>query len=361
MVTLNTTADLNIAPIGITPLDNSVSINNDQDLSIQQVPDLIIGKVPDLIIGSENPDVLFGTPEDDRITALGGDDTIIGTTGNDAIDGGEGFDTIDYSDFGEAVTILTAGSFDNGADTQLDSVENFIGAIGQTNTIDGSASTGDTTSLNVDLGNNSVAVENVPGVGTINLEVENFVKVVGTAAEDRLIGDNADNKLKGIKGDDELTGGGGNDTLVGGSGSDRLNGTDSLLKGAGEQDRLSGGKDGDRFILGDENGSFYSTEGDSDFAKITDFSFGDTIQLSREERYSVTRTGSGFNLLADRGEEKELVAKVQFSFSNTSSVSSRSISQISSDSSSSFDNQIELPSESFQLDSGESLDIFTAA
>ena len=352
MVTLNTTADLDITPIGITPLDNSVSVDDGQDISIQQVPDLIIG--------SEDPDVLFGTPEDDRITALGGDDTIIGTTGKDAIDGGAGFDALDYSDFSEPVTILTAGAFNNGADTQLDSIEKIIGAIGQTNTIDGSASTGDTTSLNVDLSNNSIAVENVPRVGTINLEVENFVKVVGTAAGDRLIGDDAANNLRGIKGDDELTGGGGNDTLVGGSGSDRLNGTDSLLKGAGEKDRLVGGNDGDRFILGDENGSFYIEEGNSDFAQITDFSFGDTIQLGRGGSYNVERTGSGFNLLTDRGEGKELVAKVQFSFSNTSAVSSRSISEISSDSSS-FDNQIELPSESFQLDSGESLDIFTVA
>ena len=339
--------------LNVISQDSSLFIGNatQNNLSIQQVPD---------IIGSEDPDILFGTPEDDSISALGGDDTIIGTTGNDTIDGGEGFDTVDYSDFGEAVTILTAGAFDNGADTQLDSIEKIIGAIGQTNTIDGSASTGDTTSLNVDLGNNSVAVENVPGVGTINLEVENFIKVIGTAAGDRLIGDDAANKLKGIKGDDELTGGGGNDTLVGGSGSDRLNGTDSLLRGAGEKDRLVGGNDGDRFILGDENGSFYAEEGNSDFAKITDFSFGDIIQLSSEERYSIKRTGSGFDLLTDRGEEKELVAKVQFSFSNTSAISSRSISEISSDSNSSVDDRIELPSESFQINSGESLDIFTA-
>lgn len=344
MVTLNATTSQN----------NSLLIDDgaENSFSIQQTSD---------ITGTNGPDILFGTSGDDSISALGGNDTIIGTTGADFIDGGDGLDTADYTDFGEAVTILPAGAFDNGADSQLFQIERIIGATGQQNIIDGSSVEDNSTSINVDLGNNSLTVENIPTIGSISLEVENFVRVIGTNNPDIIVGNNANNNLRGGAGDDEIVGGGGNDFLIGSGGSDRLNGTDSLLRGANERDGLVGGGQSDRFIVGDETGSFYIAAGDSDFTEIRDFSSGDIIELGRNETYSVERTGSGFNLFSEQGEGQELVAKVQFSSFNSSFVSSRSISEISTDSSSSFDNQIELPNDSFQLDSGESLDIFTVA
>ena len=345
MVTLN----------AIASQDNSLSIENgnENNFSVQQAVDTDI-------VGSDSPDILFGTSEDDTISALAGDDTIIGTTGNDFINGGDGLDTADYTDFGEAVTILPAGEFDNNADSQLFSIERIIGATGQQNTIDGSSVT-TSTFINVNLDNNSLIVEDVPVIGSINLEVENFVKVVGTNNADFITGDDANNTLIGRAGDDEITGGGGNDVLVGNRGSDRLNGTDSLFRGANERDILLGGAQGDRFILGDENGSFYIEGGNSDLAEIRDFSAGDVIELGRGETYSVDRLDSGFNLFAEQDDGRELIARVQFPSSNASSISSRSTSQIAADNSSSFDSQIELPTDSFQLDSGESLDIFTGA
>ncbi len=344
MVTLNAIANS----------DNSLIVDdpNQERSSIQQVPD---------IVGSDSPDILFGTDQDDVISALGGDDTIIGTTGNDLIDGGDGLDTVDYADFGEAVTILPAGEFNNGGQTQLASIEKIIGATGQNNTIDGSSVTGGTTSINVDLSQDSLIVENLPTIGSLNLSVENFVKVVGTSNNDSIVGDQSNNDLTGRAGDDEITGGGSNDILVGNRGIDRLNGTDSLLRGANEQDLLTGGSQGDRFILGDIDGSFYTPEGDNDFAQITDFSAGDVIELGRGETYNVERVGSGFNLFSQQEEGKELIAKVQFSASSISSINSRSTSAINTDSSSSFDSQIELPSDSFQINPGESLDIFTVS
>ena len=344
MVTLNPIASQGSAAI--------TDGENRANFSIQQTPD---------ITGTNDPEILLGTPGDDTISALGGNDTIIGTTGNDFIDGGDGLDTADYTDFGEAVTILPAGAFDNNADSQLFKIERIIGATGQQNNIDGSSVTDNSTSLNVDLGNNSLIVENIPTIGSISLEVENFVRVAGTSNPDLIVGNNANNNLRGGAGDDEITGGGGNDFLIGNGGSDRLNGTDSLLRGANERDGLVGGGQGDRFILGDEAGSFYTAAGDSDFAEIRDFSSGDIIQLGRGETYSVERSGSGFDLFSDREDGKELVAKVQFSFSRIASVSSRASNRIASDASSSFDSQIELPTDSFQLDSGENLDIFTVA
>ena len=344
MVTLN----------AISSQDNSPIVDDGErnNLSIQQAPD---------IVGSDRPDILFGTSEDDTISALGGNDTIIGTTGNDFIDGGDGLDTVDYTDFGEAVTILPAGAFDNGAETQLFSIEKIIGATGQQNSIDGSSITGNSTSINVDLGNDSLIVENIPTIGSLNLEVENFVTVFGTNNADFIVGDDASNNLRGRSGDDEITGGGGRDVLVGNSGSDRLNGTNSLLRGANERDDLFGGNDGDRFIVGDEEGSFYTAAGNNDFTKILDFSPGDIIELGAGETYTVERVGSGFNLFSEPENGRELVAKVQFALSNTSSVNSKSSNAIASDGANSFDNQIELPTDSFQLNSGESLDIFTVA
>ena len=268
------------------------------------------------IFGSNSSEILTGTSGDDEIFALDGDDTIIGTTGNDLLDGGDGFDTVDFGNFGEAVTILPAGAFDNSGQTQLNSIEKIIGATGRANTIDGSTSTGNVTSLDVDLGNNTFTVRDIPGIGSLNFEVENFVNVVGTAAKDRIIGNSLDNNLSGGNGNDEITGAGSNDTLVGGSGNDRLNGTDALLRGAGEQDILTGGNGRDRFILGDRNGSFYLDEGDNDFAEIVDFSFGDIIEFGRGGIYSFESDRFGSELFVQSEGEKELVAKIQLSFSN---------------------------------------------
>lgn len=268
------------------------------------------------IFGSDSSEILTGTSGDDEIFALGGDDTIIGAAGNDLLDGGDGFDTVDFGNFGDAVTILPSGAFDNNGQTQLNSIEKIIGATGQANTIDGSTSTGNVTSLNVDLGNNTFTVRNIPGIGSLNLEVENFVNVLGTAAKDRIIGNSLNNNLSGGNGNDEITGAGSNDTLVGGSGDDRLNGTDASLRGAGEQDLLTGGNGRDRFVLGDRNGSFYIDGGDNDFAEIVDFSFGDILELGRGSTYSFERSQSGSDLFMQSGGEKELVAKIQFSFSN---------------------------------------------
>jgi Ca2+-binding RTX toxin-like protein len=222
MVTLNAIANS----------DNSLILDdpNQERSLIQQVPN---------IVGSDSPDILFGTDQDDVISALGGDDTIIGTTGNDFINGGDGLDTVDYADFGEAVTILPAGAFDNGGQTQLASIEKIIGATGQNNTIDGSTVTSGTTSIDVDLSQDSLIVENIPTIGSLNFSVENFVKVVGTSNNDSIVGDQSNNDLRGRAGDDEITGGGSNDILVGNRGIDRLNGTDSLLRGANEQDLIN--------------------------------------------------------------------------------------------------------------------------
>ena len=88
---------------------------------------------------------------------------------------------------------------------------------------------------------------------------------------------------------------GGNNTLIGSKYSDTLDGgqgTDSItgvplvdtFRGRGTVDVLTGGSNNDTFILGTRSGTFYSDEnttkaGRSDYARITDFTKGDKIQL----------------------------------------------------------------------------------
>ena len=218
--------------------------DDSQDSSSISISSLAVN---DDIFGTDGPDLLFGTPGDDTIFALAGDDTIIGSIGNDTIFGDEGFDTVDYSDFDEAVTILTAGNFDDGGETLLVNVENIIGAEGEANAIDGSSVTEGSTSLNVNLGNNSLIVEDIPGIGSLNIGVENFVNVFGTSNDDVIVGDAFANNLVGNDGNDTLDGGARNDLLDGGDGEDVLlggNGKDTLNGGTGN-DFLDGGASDD--------------------------------------------------------------------------------------------------------------------
>ena len=255
------------------------------------------------IVGTDNPDILLGTAGDDDIFAKAGDDIIFGTTGNDVIDGGTGTDTVDYSDVGAPIT-LPQGDFAAGSDLGvLKSIETIIGAAGQKNKIDSSKATG-TASLDVNLAANRLTVNNIPGLPPLIFTVQNFVDVEGTKNADLIVGDSASNTL---------VGGGGNDTLRGGGGADTLTGTDATARGVGEHDILTGGAGVDRFILGDTLGSYYKGNGASDFARITDFSSGEQIQLGAQETYRVQRNTSGFNLFTTTSGIQDLIAQVQFS------------------------------------------------
>jgi Ca2+-binding RTX toxin-like protein len=265
------------------------------------------------IIGTDNPDILFGTPGDDDIKALGGDDIIFGTRGNDIVDGGAGFDTIDYTNLGQAITLLPRGVIGggNGSGGQIINIEKIIGAPGQQNTIDGSSATTSKTSFDINLQANRLVVNNVPNLGKIRFAVENFVNVVGTPNSDKIVGSNADNNLNGFGGDDFLSAGLGNDTVIGGDGNDTLQGSKkSGRRNSSEKDILTGGEGIDKFILGDASGSFYKKAGNDDFAKITDFSFGEQIQLGAGEVYKIQRNSSGFDLFAVRDSLNDLIAQV---------------------------------------------------
>lgn len=116
----------------------------------------------------------------------------------------------------------------------------------------------------------------------------------GGKGDDIVLGWNGDDLLYGRDGNDYLLGegdndllidlGNGNDTLDGGSGNDTLIGVNSLAAapGQGEIDELIGGGGSDTFVLGDNQGKVYYQGGGhglDDYAVISDFEEGDSIQL----------------------------------------------------------------------------------
>ncbi len=113
--------------------------------------------------------------------------------------------------------LLNKGGF--GTD-QIANIEIIIAPSGQVNTINASTRNSGIVSLNVDLGQNRLTVNNIPRLGTLNFQVFNFNNVFGTVAEDRIVGNNFNNTIDGSGSNDSLFGGGGNDLLIGSSGND---------------------------------------------------------------------------------------------------------------------------------------------
>ena len=138
----------------------------------------------------------------------GGNDTIFGSLGDDFYNGGKGFDTLDYTFLGQKITLLPRGLIGNGDSqgSQIQEIERIVGAPGKENTIDGSGGGKSPVFFTIDLSKNKLIVEDIPGLGSVEFVVENFVNVKGTKNADFIVGDNKNNKLSGK---------GGNDTLIG--------------------------------------------------------------------------------------------------------------------------------------------------
>jgi Ca2+-binding RTX toxin-like protein len=290
---------------------------------------------------------IFGTNNNDRLLGSGGNDTFISSPGSDTINGGNGFDTVDYSNFRGGIALSTGGGINKGGfgTDQIFNIERIIAPSGQVNTIDASRSSG-IVSLNVDLGQNRLAVNNIPRLGTLNFQVFNFTNVFGTVTGDRIVGNNLNNTIDGSGGNDSLFGGGGNDLLIGSAGNDFvvgdagndvLLGTNQSSRGRGEIDILVGGANNDGFVLGDRGGSYYGFGGNSDYAQISDFSRGDVIQLGIGETYFARPDAAGFDLFVRRGSGFDLVADVRSTFAAS------------------------IPGSTFQLGSGQNLGIFVGA
>ena len=301
-------------PIGGPTPEATIIVGGGKKASEARLSADSILPVQNRIEGSESPDILFSTPGDDLVLAKGGDDTIFGSLGNDTYSGGDGFDTLDYSLLGQKITLLPRGFIGNGSSqgSQIQGIERIVGAAGRNNTIDGSGGGKTDVFFTINLAEEQLIVENTPTFGSVEFEVENFVNVEGTENADSITGDEKKNIISGNGGDDNLIGGLESDTLNGGLGNDTLIGSDPLVENTpgSERDFLTGGAGTDKFVLGNELGSFYDDFSSNDFARITDFSFGEQIQLASGETYNIEQNSSGFNIFIVEDSVRDVIAKV---------------------------------------------------
>lgn len=236
------------------------------------------------IIGTFGPDVTpgnLGTPAelagDDTVLGLEGNDIILGLTGSDLVVGNQGNDSLRG---GEGNDTLFGGKDD----------DILFGDLGND-------------SLFGDLGNDSI------------YGGEDSDYVVGGEGNDLLNGDRGNDLIYGGLGNDVVYGGKEDDTLYGGKGNDTLFGDDGddQIYGDLGADVLAGGNGNDTFYVGRvtraEDASITSTGGPSfaDADIITDFTFGDTIQLiggmTANDLMATAGTGEyeGSTILQDNG------------------------------------------------------------
>jgi Ca2+-binding RTX toxin-like protein len=196
--------------------------------------------------------LVFGTIGNDFYQGTQTQDVLVGSSGNDIFNGLNGFDIVDYGNLGTPITLLPRGVISKGllGQDRINGIEGIIGSRSANNLID--ISSGSSTSMSVDLLQESLNISGVPFIGSLSFRVRNFNQVTGGFRADRILGDNSRNILSGNGGNDSILGRGGNDILVGGSGADFLSGqsgNDRLVGGSGN-DILIGGSGRDILIDG---------------------------------------------------------------------------------------------------------------
>ena len=192
------------------------------------------------LTGTDNADVMLGDANSNTYSSGAGDDLMFASAGSDSLSGGAGADIVDYSRVNADLTFYRGGVMTKSGGLGTDTISNFdIEVIkanpNRINTIDGS--TGTTASLNVNLANNLLTINNLPRIGSASLTVEHFQNVRGSENADIITGSNVENDLSGgagndlisgLSGSDKLTGGTGNDTFSFGRGDSLLNGFDRI-------------------------------------------------------------------------------------------------------------------------------------
>jgi Ca2+-binding RTX toxin-like protein len=235
-------------------------------------PGIVPGPFPlppkfNVIEGDDQNNIIATTAANDLVYAKGGDDVITGSRGRDIINGDAGFDTMSYARLGGPIRLGATGTVNKGAlgNDQLNGIERIVASLQAGDAIDASNGTG-VARIDADLSLNSLSVFDIPEIPSgLQFAVENFEDVVGTNNNDKITGDLKNNSIDG---------GNGNDIIAGTSGV-------GSFPGLGEVDSLTGGGGGDKFILGRDTNLYYNGGGDTDFAKITDFTDGaDQITLA---------------------------------------------------------------------------------
>ena len=256
------------------------------------------GEGHDSVNGGAGNDLLNGDVGDDTLNGDNGNDTLKGGLGNDILDSGEGHDILYGGEGNELVNggggndLLNGDAGDDflyggkGDDELRSGIDNdtLYGSDGHDTLSSGEGDDflnggGGNDILNGDAGNDTLQGDN--GKDTLKGGVGSDI-LDGGDDHDTLYGGEGDDFFNGGAGNDLLNGDAGDDTMYGGQGDDQLRsgiGNDMLYGGEGI-DTLTGGAGADKFVLGDIS-VYYNTNGDSDYALISDFkvSEGDEIHL----------------------------------------------------------------------------------
>ncbi|MDW6016807.1 VCBS domain-containing protein [Vibrio plantisponsor] len=121
-------------------------------------------------------------------------------------------------------------------------------------------------SLNDGSGYELLGSEAYPTYSSHNVEVTDYVNLVGTSNNNHLVGTAANDHIQGLGAQDHLSGGDGDDWLEGGEGDDHLIGGSGkdILDGGSGQDSLSGGS-GDDKLYGQQGDDLLSGESGRDY------------------------------------------------------------------------------------------------
>jgi Ca2+-binding RTX toxin-like protein len=269
-------------------------------------PGIIPGPFPspsrfNVINGDDQNNIISTTAANDLVNALGGNDLITGSRGRDIINGGDGFDTMSYARLGGPIRLGATGTVNKGAfgNDQLNGIEKIVASQLAGDAIDASNGTG-VARIDADLSLNSLNVFDIPGIPSgLRFTVEGFEDVVGTNNNDKIIGDRKNNSIDGGNGDDIIAG-------TSGVGS---------FPGLGEVDSLTGGGGRDKFLLGRGTNLYYNGGGDTDFAKITDFTDGADQIFLANGNYALNEDETqlfAVNIGDNGAQTRDLIAKIAY-------------------------------------------------
>jgi Ca2+-binding RTX toxin-like protein len=270
-------------------------------------PEILPGPFPppirfNVIEGDDNNNFIPTTAANDIVNARGGDDFISGSRGRDIINGDAGFDTMSYARLGGPIRLGATGTVNKGAfgNDQLNGIEKIVASLQAGDAIDASNGSG-VARIDADLSLRSLSVFDIPGIPNgLKFTVENFEDVVGTNNNDKIIGDGKNNSINGGNGDDTIAG-------TSGVGS---------FPGLGQVDSLTGGGGNDRFLLGQGSNLYYNGGGDTDFAKITDFTDGADQIFLANGNYALNEDETqlfALNIGDNGAQTRDLIAKIAYS------------------------------------------------
>jgi len=209
-----------------------------------------------LLSGNRGNNILDGRSGDDKILGGNGDDILIGGSGNDILVGGSGVDTASYASSSSVVSVN-------------------LTILGSQNT----------------------------GIATGYDELSLIENLIGGSFSDFLKGDSAQNRIEGGSGFDVIDGGSGNDILYGGKGND-------IITGGLGKDYLSGGSGKDIF---DFNLTSESGAKSSGRDVISDFQYGDRIDLSDIDANVRISGDQKFRFIGDKAFTKGVVGEISLS------------------------------------------------